>query len=160
LLSTIPVAFRSRDFFTHLSVSNPVVVQTDTVARTERVPDDVSVSLNAWLFLISLTGSVALLAYLLFRWSEVGRICRNAQQPDAKWIKMLREAALSAGLNASIHLKLTNRATITIKDKVPILGDLPLIKPMFRHQSTQTYPQLLFLVVTPEIVSGTNSVSQ
>ena len=41
---------------------------------------------------------------------------------------------------------------VKLKDKVPILGDLPLIGRLFRSESSQTAKKNLMIFVTPTII--------
>jgi type II secretory pathway component GspD/PulD (secretin) len=39
--------------------------------------------------------------------------------------------------------------TVRMKDKVPVLGDVPLLGRLFRSESTSTYQKRLYVFVSP-----------
>jgi len=39
--------------------------------------------------------------------------------------------------------------TVRVKDKVPVLGDVPLLGRLFRSESTSTFKKRLYVFVTP-----------
>lgn len=45
-------------------------------------------------------------------------------------------------------------STVTMKDKVPLLGDIPLLGRLFRHESKSQVKKHLILLISPRIVDG------
>jgi len=46
-----------------------------------------------------------------------------------------------------------DESSVRIK-KVPVLGDIPLLKTFFRHKSTSTISRDLLIVISPEMLTN------
>ncbi|MBO6514474.1 MAG: hypothetical protein JJ974_10965 [Phycisphaerales bacterium] len=55
---------------------------------------------------------------------------------------------------------LVSRDRSVTKDKVPLLGDLPLLGPLFRSESTQTQKREVIIVLTPYVLPEDQAVSR
>jgi len=55
---------------------------------------------------------------------------------------------------------LVSRDRSVTKDKVPLLGDLPLVGPLFRSESTSTQKREVIIVLTPYVLPDDKSISR
>jgi type II secretory pathway component GspD/PulD (secretin) len=68
--------------------------------------------------------------------------------PQCDILSMRASATLASGQSLLIGGP-TYSNTVIIRDKVPLLGDVPLIKKAFVHEHTNQIPQQVFLLLTP-----------
>jgi beta-lactamase regulating signal transducer with metallopeptidase domain len=77
------------------------------IAQEEFVPPPLRLSTEGWMFIVAVVVSVALLAWLSFRWIQVSRIVRRATAPADSLRQLLDEACRIFAINTRVRLRIT-----------------------------------------------------
>lgn len=146
---------------THVEGSNSNLYTTESVNGgiqtmiTARLAENHNITLSVAAHIVEFKGfGIPTKADEITLKSDAGEKIRLTRpMPYCRVIEINAQGTLTNGQSLLIGGP-GNMSTYVVKDKVPVLGDIPIIGRLFRSQSTNQVSKRVFLVVTPVVTTG------
>jgi type II secretion system protein D len=129
---------------------------TNQNGTTEQIPEDKDVSLDVMIVpTISPEGTIVMMVVL--QKNKLGAVVAGSQTFDTASLQTM----VCAADNQTVVLGgLLTKEESKLRRKIPLLGDIPVLGKMFRHEMDQTTRKELLIILTPRIVKEQDELEQ